>query len=503
MSKASVLVIGAGVGGLSAACYARMAGYDVRVLEMAENPGGLCTAWTRSGYTFDGCIHNLAGSSVESPLHEMWKDLGVVPTVRMHAYKELVELDRPGGGRPVTIHADLDKLREELKRAAPGDAGPIDEMIDGAWRFTRFDPLALAVADRRERAAAYAQAASMIAWSGLTLEQFAQRFEDPFLRAALPTMIYDWPNTPMLLALTFMGRAHVGDYGWPMGGSGGFSRAIQRRLFELGGEIAYGKSVKSILVEHDRAVGVALEDGTEERADIVISNANGYATIFGMLGGRYVDRAIRRYYSRPLDRIEMGIHVSLGVARDLVDEPHALVLPLDKPVEVAGERRERFYVEPFGFDFTMAPPEKSALKVVFGTSYRRWEALDRDKVAYAAEKARIADTVVEALEPRFPGLRRDVEVVDVATPLTTLRATGNGHGYVSSTDRLIRALFTGRRLSETLPGLGNFYMVGQWAGVPGVPMVAAMGRDVVRDIERKARGAARRRRIAEAVPTPP
>jgi hypothetical protein len=47
---------------------------------------------------------------------------------------------------------------------------------------------------------------------------------------------------------------------------------------------------------------------------------------------------------------------------------------------------------------------------------------------------------------------------------------------------LARALFTGRRLSQTLPGLANFYMVGQWAGLPGVPTVAAMGRDVARAI---------------------
>jgi hypothetical protein len=51
------------------------------------------------------------------------------------------------------------------------------------------------------------------------------------------------------------------------------------------------------------------------------------------------------------------------------------------------------------------------------------------------------------------------------------------------------ALFTGRRLSQTLPGLDNFYMVGQWAGIAGVPLVAAMGRDVVRAICRKDRRA--------------
>jgi hypothetical protein len=52
---------------------------------------------------------------------------------------------------------------------------------------------------------------------------------------------------------------------------------------------------------------------------------------------------------------------------------------------------------------------------------------------------------------------------------------------------LARVLFTGRRLSLTLPGLGDFYMVGQWAGLPGIPTVAAMGREVVRTICRNDR----------------
>lgn len=50
---------------------------------------------------------------------------------------------------------------------------------------------------------------------------------------------------------------------------------------------------------------------------------------------------------------------------------------------------------------------------------------------------------------------------------------------------MTRGLLFGERLSQTLPGLADFYMVGQWAGMPGVPMVAAMGRDVVRQMRRR------------------
>jgi phytoene dehydrogenase-like protein len=320
---------------------------------------------------------------------------------------------------------------------------------------------------------------TLIKYGRMTLDAFAQRFTDPFLRRAFPSLVYDWPNSPMIILLSFLGRAHIGDYGWPAGGSIALARAIERRFVGLGGEIRYQARVESILVENGHAVGVRLGDGSEQRADIVVSNANGHATIFDMLAGRYTSPAIRSYYSAPEDRIEMGIHVSLGLARELPAEPHAIVLPLDDPVTIADEIRHRLYVEPFAFDASLAPAGKSALKVVMATSYRYWQELERTPARYQREKDRIAESVIGLLDRRYPGLRQQVDVVDVATPMTTLRFTGNGHGYRTPVTAMGRALFTGRRLSQTLPGLGSFFMVGQWAGVPGVPLVAAMGRDVV------------------------
>jgi hypothetical protein len=56
-----------------------------------------------------------------------------------------------------------------------------------------------------------------------------------------------------------------------------------------------------------------------------------------MLGKKHANSRIKAYYDAPEDRIEMGIHVSLGIACDLVQEPHAIVLPLSAPVTIAGE----------------------------------------------------------------------------------------------------------------------------------------------------------------------
>ena len=69
-------LIGAGIAGLSTGCYARMNGWSTRIFEMHERPGGLCTAWSRKGYTFDGCIHHLAGAGPGSRYRTIWEELG-------------------------------------------------------------------------------------------------------------------------------------------------------------------------------------------------------------------------------------------------------------------------------------------------------------------------------------------------------------------------------------------------------------------------------------------
>jgi phytoene dehydrogenase-like protein len=313
------------------------------------------------------------------------------------------------------------------------------------------------------------------------------RFKDPFLRQAFPSLVYDWPQQSMSMLLYFLARLNEGDLGWPVGGSGEFAKAIERRFIGLGGECQYQRRVVSIQVENDRAVGVRFEDGSEDRADIVVSNAYGPTTIFDMLGGRYLDRAITKHYATPEDRIEMGVHVSFGVARDLSSEPHSIILPLERPTEIDGELRNRLFIQTFGYDPGMAPLGKGVLKVLLATTWSRWEALAKDPRRYKAEQELVARTVIPLIARRFPGIEAQIEVTDVATPLTTQRFTGNGIGYRFSPGEMMNALLTGHRVSQTLPGLRNFYMVGQWAGVPGVPMTAAMGRDVVREICRRDR----------------
>jgi phytoene dehydrogenase-like protein len=66
-----VVIIGAGISGLSAGCYAAMNGYQAEIYEAHTLPGGLCTSWKRKGYTIDGSCHWVVGSGPRSPFHKV------------------------------------------------------------------------------------------------------------------------------------------------------------------------------------------------------------------------------------------------------------------------------------------------------------------------------------------------------------------------------------------------------------------------------------------------
>ncbi|MGD8623150.1 MAG: NAD(P)/FAD-dependent oxidoreductase [Anaerolineae bacterium] len=501
MADRSILIIGAGIAGLATGCYAQMNGYHTKIVEMHSLPGGVCTAWQRKGYTLDGCIHHLAGCRPGTGLYRMWQELGAMPRDLIYP-EQVVRIEAPGG-KALIIHADLDRLADHLNQLAPADARAIDRYLRAARACRRFDMMELAVAGPREMARALPVILSGLRWLGKTMASAADCFSDPFLRRAFPFILYDEPENPLPLHLNLLAQCETHGFGLPRGGSLQFAKDIEKRYRALGGEVHYRARVDKVLVEggaggspkgrgrrrqpDDRAVGVRLVDGSEHRAGVIVSTAYPRTTLYDLLGGRYTGERVRAAYSTPRDEVAMGLQVSLGVARDLSGEPPAIVLLLPQPIEIAGRRYDRLSLELFGFDPSLAPPGKGVLKVMFKTSYAYWREVHRDPARYRAEKERVAATVLDQLEQRFPGLGEQVEVVDVATPLTIERYTGNGPAFQGSLGLPLAGFLAGRGIVRTLPGLANFYMVGQWAGLPGLPWVAGMGRNLVRHLCRRDR----------------
>jgi phytoene dehydrogenase-like protein len=326
-------------------------------------------------------------------------------------------------------------------------------------------------------------------WKKVSIKDFTNRFKDPFLKEAfiqIKGLFSD--DLPIMIIQMFLAWSHLRSAGYPEGGALVLPKAIEDKFLKLGGEIKYGSKVTQILVEDGNATGVQLEDGSEYRSDHVISAADGRTTIYEMLGGKYFDSKVRSYYEKfPL--APQVMIVALGLSRGFEDIPHlgiGLIFELEQPVTIGEKELKSLRPMIYNFDPALAPEGKTLMRIVLPTEYDYWMNLKQADGKYKEEKQRIAEQVISLLEQRFPGISSDVEMVDVATPLTFEKFTGNWRGSIIGWDATTETAF--KPIPKTLPGLQNFWMAGQWVEPGGgVPMVALSGRYVIQLIAKKDR----------------
>jgi len=266
--------------------------------------------------------------------------------------------------------------------------------------------------------------------------------------------------------------------GAPLGGSQQVVYHIAELYKELGGEIQMNSRVTDLIIENNRVVGITLEDSTQHTADQVIWAGDGHTLIYDILKGKYISEKIRNMYEKWIP-VKPILQVMMGVNRDLSEEPHCIIFEADEPITMA--RREYRWLTVFHhcFDKSMAPEGKSAVEVWYDTEYAPWEELYKNKAEYKAEKKRIADFTIRQLDKRWPGFISQVEVIDVPTPATYMRYTGNWKGSPDGWYVTPDNMGNGEPI-RTLPGLEGLQMIGQWtAPFMGTVMSALSGRQVI------------------------
>jgi phytoene dehydrogenase-like protein len=281
----------------------------------------------------------------------------------------------------------------------------------------------------------------------------------------------------MLSTLGFMYKRQA-DY--PVGGSLPLALTLEKRYKGLGGQVRYRARVEKILVENGRAVGVRLADGSEERADVVIAAGDGYTTIFKLLDGKFTDLQIRERYTN-WQPFQSMLFVSAGVNRTFPDVPLSVegnAFELQRPATIAGEEHTWISVRVHNHDASFAPSGKTVLTSAIFTNHEHWKSLEGNRAAYEAEKECIAQAYIKALEQVWPGISQQVEMIDVATPLTFERITGNWKGSITGWKLTPEQAVT--NIPATLPGLEDFWMVGHWLFPGGgLPAGISTAREVI------------------------
>lgn len=480
-SSYSVIVIGAGLGGLGAACQLALSGEKVLLLEKNNVPGGFATSFVRGRFEFEGALHELSDIGSEDnkgSLYRFLEKLGVIPNKikfkRLPEFYRSVFLD----GYNVTMPLGIEEYTNNLIELFPHERKGIEDFMD----------MCKAVLDGIEFVASRGGKVSPMEilkehpWlprvSGLTLsEVFKKFFKDQKLMAVI-AQLWGYLGSPpsKLNAYAFIAMLIVylkWSAVFPMGRSHAFSSAMIKAFEELGGEVRFNAIVNRILVENGRACGVELLNGETYRSKAVFSNVNPICTTMKMLPQDIVPESYKKaIYAPEIGVSAFSVYLGLNASyKKLGLNAHETFINETYDMESAFQTFRKIetpkYIVAACYNHIwddISPPGTTELVLTTLQMGKLWQSVSPDQ--YHRMKDEIANRMVEIVEKTIcPDLRAYIEVAEPATPLTYYRYSKNIEGAIYGyTQEIINGPLLRLKSRGAIPGL---YQVGAWTNFGG------------------------------------
>lgn len=503
------IVIGSGIGGMTAAACLAELGKKVVVFEQHYTAGGFTHSYARNGYEWDVGVHYIGDVGAPHTLTRRLFDFvsgGKLEWAPMDAHFDRIFLGKDSYDLVATPKA----YRAELLKHFPDEEKAIDEYFRriataaNAMRLITMEKLlpkpgaALARGWRKWRMPSWLNQTTRSVLESLTGNQ-----------KLIAVLTGQWgdnglpPAESSFIIHSLIARHYLYGGYYPVGGASQIAETIIPQIQKTGGELFTYASVEEILVERGKAVGVRMADGHEVRAPIVISNAGVFNTFGKLLPA---DVAKQSGYLKKLDTVKRSM-ASLGMYIGIKDTAENLGLPKTNYWLYSSEDYEgslqRFFADPEHTDiplvyisfpsakdpaFAGKYPGRATIEIV-APGPHEWFAQWADKPwgkrgdDYDALKEAWSQRLLERLYEHFPQLRGKIDYYELSTPLSTdyfcRYETGEIYGLDHDPSRFEQRWLTPK---TSIPGL---YLTGQdiiTCGVAGamigglVTAVAVSGR---------------------------
>lgn len=477
-----ILIVGGGIGGLSAAIHLAVAGKRVLILEQNAAVGGKMSEWTTQGFRWD------TGPSVITMRH-VFEDLFNATGRRLEDYLTLLPVEPLTryffpDGTLLDFTRDLPALLKQIEQIDERDVEGFLKYLSYVARLHRITgPVFIYDQPPHPGSLLKVHPGDMLhvdAWRSMD-RAIRSHVRSPQLRQLLGRFATYVGASPYRAPATLNVIAHVelnGGVWYPKGGIYAIARAMERLAVELGVEIQTGARIDHILVKDKRATGVALADGHTISGDAVIANVD-VATVYEHLLPRSPQTTERL---AKLSRIEpscSGFILMLGVEGEHPQlAHHNIFFSRDYP----GEFRDIFE--------RRRPPNDPTIYVAITSKtdpdhapagHENWFVLVNAPARtadfdWAEAQHRYREVVLERLRDYGLDIRRSIRVERILTPADLERMTGARRGalYGSSSNNPLAAFL---RPQNQDPHIGNLYYAGGTTHPGGgVPMVTLSGK---------------------------
>lgn len=481
-----IVIIGGGIAGLTAGILAKKKGFQVEIHEKNALPGGECTGWNRKGFHIDNCIHWLTGTSKDSRIYPLWKEI--------HAIEDDTEILNPDlfytsyyQGQKASLYCDLEKTRQELISISPEDTEEINKFIEhvkyaACCEMPVKKPMdKMGLFDMIEMGKLMADMPKVFKEYGKErISDFSKRFKHPLLS----TLMKDYLPPEFPTSSFFVSYATIASQngGIPRGGSLAMSLRIANYYQQIGGKLYLNSPVTKIVIEKGVAGGIILENGNAITADYIISACDTNVLFTKLLEKDYRDRKWKLVYENP-KRFPTFTAFQVAFGIDTAYYQHRGTLFFDcEPFQIATQTVSRMSVKSYEYEPSFAPEGKTVLQTnvcLFDDDYHFFKKLSREE--YQELKQEYVKVITDRIIKNFPSLESHIEVLDAFSPLTYERYMGAYHGaYMSFTNLIGEKSF---RNNGIIKGAKNLYIASQWINSPGgLPSAVSVGKFVIQRI---------------------
>jgi len=471
-----VIVVGSGIGGLSAAALLAKRGLKVAVFEQHYLPGGFCTAWERNvkpkgapidtkerwKYIFDAGVHDFSGLGERGGIRSLLKILDIENAIEWKLNQQEYFL----GETHFKVPHDASEFVSQLGERFPSEAENLKNFFDEILHVYRemFADMektggAPRTPDNVEDFLAYP-----------TRNPHAHKWMDKPFVSMLDEFFKDQRVKDLLCALTgylsddpkslnvgnmapIFGYHFDGGY-YPVGGSQAFPNALVDVIEKHGGKVYLRTPVQRILVENGHAVGIELKDGTTHRAKAILSNADTHKTFLELMDRKHVPADFVKQIES-LKPSTSAFIVFLGL--DIVPNLAPITMLDDLGIMI-----------PSNIDPTLAPlghASVTLLRLLPESDFAKW---DRKSAGYKERKQKYADEMIASAAEIIPGLQQHITYRQEGTPATFAR-------YANTTNGSIYGPAAGQKRLTIKTPIKNLYVAGSGTMGGGVEAAAIAG----------------------------
>ena len=447
-----VIVIGAGMGGLSAAAHLAVKGQKVLVLEKHFVVGGSTTKFTRGEFTFDAALHEMAGGGpgkMDRGLYKLLKATGVDKKVELYEVPHFYRSIFPGVD--ITLPPNWPGFKSELKKKWPEESEGIEKL------HTLCSSLSAELMELRDlfRQGSVGGTLTQIMvplrqrtfykWKDRTVKDLMDAcFKNEDLKAVVSQLwVFYGAPVDKESALIFMAatESYLSDGAWHIKGtSQALADGYAARIRELDGTVQTGTLVTKILLENGRATGVQTANGKTYTARYIVANTDPYQLADKLVGrenlpAKYLEKIDAMKPANSLFGVYIGLNVDLkalgyndteifyNTYRDSMKNYEAMM----KGDFEKGAVAITIYTN-LG-DPVYAPKGKSVVKLDAYSDISVWP---KDRAEYAKLKEQKVDELIALAAKIIPELKdpKNIIIKEGYTPKTIERFTMNKGGVV-------------------------------------------------------------------------